>query len=76
MSISQRLIQIRKRYDCTQAEFGKMLGTNGQSIADVETGKKKIGINLLENLHKTLSINLPLRAPYFCNNFFTGRRIR
>jgi hypothetical protein len=35
-----------------------MVDTNGQSIADVENDKKKIGIALLENLHKKLSINL------------------
>jgi transcriptional regulator with XRE-family HTH domain len=58
MSISQRLVKIRKTYDCTQAEFAKMLDTNGQSIADVENDKKKIGITLLEKLHTKLSINL------------------
>jgi transcriptional regulator with XRE-family HTH domain len=58
IEIGKRIKQIRKALNQTQEEFGKPLDTSKASLSEIETGKYKAGIELLEKLVKKYNVNL------------------
>lgn len=56
--MKERFKKIRLKLNCTQLQFSEKLGTNQQSITDVESGRKKPNEDLLEKLHIKLAVNL------------------
>lgn len=58
IEIGKRIKQIRKALNQTQEDFGKSLATSKASLSEIETGKYKAGIELLEKLVKKYNVNL------------------
>jgi len=59
MSVNQRFKKIRKSLGyLNQGKFGMLLGTNQVGISDIETGKKKISVEIMENLFNKYNVNL------------------
>ena len=58
IEIGKRIKQIRKALNQTQEDFGKSIGMSKASLSEVETGKYKAGIELLEKLVKKYNVNL------------------
>jgi DNA-binding XRE family transcriptional regulator len=50
--------KIRKALNLTQEEFGKSLDTSKASLSEIENGKYKASIELLEKLVKNHNVNL------------------
>lgn len=58
IEIGKRINQIRKALNLTQEDFGKTLGTSKASLSEIENGKYKASIELLEKLVKKHNVNL------------------
>jgi transcriptional regulator with XRE-family HTH domain len=58
IEVGKRIKQIRKALNKTQEDFGKSIGMSKASLSEVETGKYKAGIELLEKLVKKYNVNL------------------
>jgi transcriptional regulator with XRE-family HTH domain len=58
IEVGKRIQQIRKALNLTQEEFGKSSGTSKASLSEVESGKYKASIELLEGLVKKYNVNL------------------
>jgi len=58
MTISQRIKIIREKKKLTQDQFASKLGVSRFKVYDYESGRSLPGIEILEKLHMTFSINL------------------
>ena len=58
MSVKERFIRIREHHHYNKTQFAEFLGTNPQGISDIETGRKKINIEIAQILHEKLQVNL------------------
>jgi transcriptional regulator with XRE-family HTH domain len=58
IEIGKRIKQIRTALNLTQEDFGKSIGASKASLSEIETGKYKAGIELLEKLVKKYNVNL------------------
>jgi len=58
IEVGKRIHKIRKALNLTQEAFGKSLDTSKASLSEIENGKYKAGIELLEKLVKKHHVNL------------------
>ena len=58
IEVGKRIKKIRPALNLTQEDFGKSIGASKASLSEIETGKYKAGIELLENLVKKHNVNL------------------
>lgn len=58
MTINERFKQVRKKQGYTQQQFASKLDTNQQGVADIESGRKNPGIEILEKIHTIFKVNL------------------
>ncbi len=58
IEVGKRIQQIRKALNLTQEEFGNSLGTSKASLSEVENGKYKAGIEILEKMVTKYNVNL------------------
>jgi transcriptional regulator with XRE-family HTH domain len=58
IEVGKRIQQIRKALNLTQEEFGQSLGISKASLSEVESGKYKASIDLLEGMVKKCNVNL------------------
>ena len=58
IEVGKRIKQIRKALNQTQEDFGKSLNISKASLSEVENGKYKADIELLEKLVKKYNVNL------------------
>jgi transcriptional regulator with XRE-family HTH domain len=56
--IGSRVKAIRKKLDCTQKEFAKIMGITMVTLSDIETGKKRPGSDLLFILSDLYNVSL------------------
>ena len=68
IEVGKRIRQIRDALNLTQEDFGKSIGSSKASLSEIEKGKYKAGIELLENLVKKYNVNLHF-APCWCTLF-------
>jgi transcriptional regulator with XRE-family HTH domain len=56
-TLSKRIRQVREKYNLTQTDFGRQLGSSKSSIINYETGKRIPGALFLINIIKNFNIN-------------------
>jgi transcriptional regulator with XRE-family HTH domain len=66
--VGSRIKELRDHRGITQSEMGRMLGHTDVYISQIETGKRRIGLDLLEKIAQSLDVspliffNDPLRG--------------
>ena len=55
--IGIRIKELRENRGITQNELGRMIGHTDVYISQIETGKRRIGLDLLEKISKTLDVS-------------------
>ncbi|MBW3622407.1 MAG: helix-turn-helix domain-containing protein [Armatimonadetes bacterium] len=57
--IGARIKEMRENRGITQNELGRMIGHTDVYISQIETGKRRIGLDLLEKIARTLEVSPP-----------------